>query len=673
MLLVLVPAAAVVAVYLSGVRTESPPVLIAGNALVPGAAPALAGRGLLEVLAGLAVMAIGSLIALHDGSVWMYAPVAVVGGIWGSLYTAWSPVKWLEQIEPSKVTSPPRAESPSAGRRADPSATAAASSLASAVATPADDTDSEEVTGFKVAVSCTECGADVDVPVLCSMAECPYCGTRHLVEGQSEQLHLTLPERIRDADGLREAVLDHYRYAHYLKLYKRRVAPLESKITSATAEGQIVNNAELQLASEAAERTVSAQADAYRAKLASSLEITSSERFLAPYWHGMGTMYQAAFGRDPKSHNKQLEFAVGHLEAVTPAFEGPDLPAMGKLSYLRALAPAASQIGHSKVLPVAHDQSELVRAFGNLDRKQLVRGLNVIRLGSAFERETTALVWRPFWLVSVTAPGINDALLVDGCGGSVAGSAPTLSTADLEDMPETAASQHATLRFMPMQCPVCGHEFPFEPDALLHFCVNCHRLIGAEGHDKHVVEYSRAQAASEGRDIVPFWRFPLSLQTADGLTVTSLPHLTDGIDGRLDQIGEVAEEHQDEVLVPAFAVINAKLMAKTYVRMFVPLLGTSVPTTSERFPLDDSPPQPWNVTVSELQARTLLPLLLSHAFGTRDLARANVNQIEAWLFKARQTAPGTLTFLPVPKQMTEPFRRYVGRFKTGALERASGA
>ncbi len=671
LLLVLVPAGAVLAVYLAGVRTESPPAVIISNAIAPGAGPALAGRGLLEVIAGLAIMAIGALIAYHDGSVWMYAPVAVVGAVWGSLYTDWSPITLLENIEPSKVAPPSRVASPSsvATTTSGPPQTSAPSP--STATTPPDATEIEDEMGFKVAVRCTECGAEIDVPVLHTMAECPYCGTRHLVEGRGEQLHLTLPEKVKSAQDLREAVLDHYRYAYYLKLYKRRVAPLEGQITSATAEGQIVNSSELQLASEAAERTVSLQADAYRTKLAATLSISSAERFLAPYWHGMGTMFQAAFGRDPKSHHKQLEFAVGHLEAVTPAFTGVELPAMGKLSYLRALGPAAAQVGKSRVLPVVHDTSELARAFGNLDRKQLVRQIDVIRLGSAFERETTAIVWRPFWLVSVTARGINEALLVDGCGGSVAGSAPTLSTADLVDMPETAASAQATLHFLPMQCPVCGHEFPFEPDALLHFCVNCHRLIGTRGTDKHEVPYSWAKAPSEDRDLVPFWRFPLRLTTTDGQTLTSVPHLTDGIDGRLDQIGTAPEDAQDEVLVPAFAVINPKLMAQAWVRVFTPLLGRSVATTSERFPMDDTP-RPWNVTLSETEARSLLPLLLSQAFGTRDLIRANVNQVEAWLFKARQTVPGALTFVPLPKQLTEPFRRYVGRFTTRALKRASG-
>ena len=667
-LMVVIPAAGVLGAYFSGMRHESPPLLIIANTIAPGFAPALAGRGMLEVLAGVGIMMAGIFIAVHDGSLWIYAPIAVVGGFWGSFYTAWSPLKALERLEPAKVAQP---QPPVASPPRTSTERAATPPTCSNAPAGEEDGPDNEAAGFKVAVRCTECGADIEVPVLHTMVACPYCGSRHLVEGRDEQLHLALPEKIQNNEAIREAVLDHYRYAHYLKLYKRRVAPLERQVTSASAEGQIVNSAELQMASEAAERSVSLQADAYRKKLAQSLTVESCQRFLAPYWHGMGTMFQAAFGREPRSQHKQLEFAVGHLEAVAPAYEGVELPAMGKLSYLRALAPAAAQIGQSQVLPVAREEDSLDHAFGDLDRKQLVRDLNVIRLGSSFQQETTALVWRPFWLASVTAPGIDEVLLIDGCGGSVAGAAPAFATTALVDMPETAASSHATLRFLPMQCPVCGHEFSFEPDALLHFCGNCHRLIGVDDGTKHEVSYLRVKTSSEGRDLVPFWRFPLSLHTADGLTITNLPHLTDGIDGRFDQIGEAPHDAQDMVFVPAFTVINPKLMAQTFVRVFVPLLGKTVPTTSERFPLDETA-QPWNVTLSEIEARTLLPLLASHAFSQRDLVRANVNQIEAWLFKARQTEPGVLTYLPLPEQMTEPFRRYVGRFRTHALRRASG-
>jgi hypothetical protein len=92
--------------------------------------------------------------------------------------------------------------------------------------------------------------------------------------------------------------------------------------------------------------------------------------------------------------------------------------------------------------------------------------------------------------------------------------------------------------------------------------------------------------------------------------------------------------------------------------------------TEERFPLDEKP-TPWSVNLEEEEARRMLPLYLVNAFGRRDIARVNVNQVSAWLFEAQQEVEGKLAYVPVPKQITEPFRQYVGRYRTRAVRHAS--
>ena len=51
------------------------------------------------------------------------------------------------------------------------------------------------------------------------------------------------------------------------------------------------------------------KADHYRNQLAGKLSLGATSHFLAPYRHGMGTLYQAAFGRDPRDQEKRLRFA----------------------------------------------------------------------------------------------------------------------------------------------------------------------------------------------------------------------------------------------------------------------------------------------------------------------------------------------------------------------------
>jgi hypothetical protein len=218
-----------------------------------------------------------------------------------------------------------------------------------------------------------------------------------------------------------------------------------------------------------------------------------------------------------------------------------------------------------------------------------------------------------------------------------------------------------------MECPTCGHEYRFDTDAVLHFCVNCHRVCEVAAHRKREVEYLHGQPTSDGdSDLVPFWYFPLRIRTADGQLITDLRHYKDGIDGTLDQIGEDAPMERHAIAVPAIRCINPRLMKLAFRGLLQHTLRHPPNLTGGRFPLE-SKPRPWSVSLDEADARTLLPLYLADVLGRRDLARVNVNQASTWLFEATQEAPGRLAYLPVPRQITEPFRAYVGRYRSRAV------
>jgi hypothetical protein len=429
---------------------------------------------------------------------------------------------------------------------------------------------------------------------------------------------------------------------------------------------------ELDAASGMAEAAVSRKADTYRSSLAESLHVGQTQHFLAPYRHGMGTLYQAAFGRSNRDHEKLLRFAIGTLEAAVIATSSAELPPMGKLSYLRALLPAATCKADVRALPLEGDDGDLVGAFGDHDHRRLVRDMQVIRLGSRFTREVTAVVWRPWWIAEVRGPGIDETVLLDGASASVAGTAPSVNLDSLVDLPAEAREPGIGLRFVPMECPTCGHEFLFDPDAVLHFCFNCHRLCGVAAGRKGEVEYSYRPSPTDGEwDLLPFWQFELRLRTTDGEVLTDLLRLKDGIDGTLDQIPENAPVHQHALFVPAIRCINPRLMANAFNRLF--LFGIRQRPLSEtaRFPLEEKP-KPWTVSLAENEARDLAPLYLANVFSRRDITRVNVNQVKSWLFDGSLEASGRLTYVPVPRTVTEPFRRYVGRSTGDAIRDVTG-
>ena len=650
------PAAAAVAAAACRQRPAGAATAIALNAVAPGAGLAALHRPTLEVVLAVLFGQASLLVTGGASQAGFLLPIAAIGGLWASLYTPLSPLALAARDRLQRAAS---GGSSDLLDRPSAAATGAASPEAAA-----------EEAGFSVAVRCTECGASVDVPVLSHMARCSHCGSHHLVVGHDQTLHVTLPERVTDDGSLRAAILDHYRYRRYLELYRRTVAPLESGSTQATPSGLLVTRPEADAAVAAAEAAASRHADAYRASLSSSLVVRAQLRFLAPYRHGVGTLFEAAFGRAGRDMDKRLEFAVATVEASTLATRSAELPRMGRLSYLRTLLPAATSDPSVPALPLEVDDEGLRRAFGDLDRKQLTRDLAVIRLGVAFDPEVSAVIWRPWWIASAAGPGIDETLLIDGAAAAVVGEAPVVDPAALGALPAAARSPGAGLRFTPMECPTCGHEFPFDVDAVLHFCANCHRVCRVDGDRKVHVDYSFGEPA-RGRacDLVPCWVFPLRLRTGDGRLLTDLAHLTDGIDGRLDQIGEDAAAKQHLVAAPAFRCINSRLMGAAFEQVFHYLAEHPPRLVHDRFPLAERP-QPWSVNLDEGAARRLLPLYLAHAFSARDLARASADQVTSGLLAATQERPGRLAYLPIPRPVTEPFRRYVGRYQAQALRQA---
>lgn len=663
---ILAPAAAAAAAALALRRRKAAdPLVILLNALMPGAGVAAAGRPLVEVAAGVTLSAASLLTVGGSRDIAYWFPIMVVGGVWGLLYTRFNPLTRDRRPSTSAPSSP-------VGGPARPSpASARAPQVARPSGEPQRPGEAEEETGYAVSLRCTECGAGLDIPVLQHMARCPFCGSDHLVVGHDACLALAIPERVQSSADLKGVILDHYRYRHYISLYQRHVAPLERRAAEPSPQAALSAGPDVNPAAVAMERVVSVKADAYRARLEPKLRLEDPFHFLAPYRHGMGTLYQAAFGRSNADQEKSLRFAVATVEAATLATTAAQLPPMGRLSYLRSLRPVAEYPEHARCLPLEGDDRDLERAFGDLDRKRLVRDLTVIRLRSTLTRDVEAVVWRPWWVVGVRGPGLTETLLVDSAGGSVVGPAPPVDRSRLEPLPDGARAAGTGLRFMPMECPTCGFEFTFDVNALLHFCANCHRVFRVDGGRKVEVEYDHApEVASDSSDVVPFWRFDLRLRTGDGSVVTDISHLKDGIDGTLDQVGEDASFRQHRLFVPAFRCVNSRLMVQAFTRLLAHSLSRTLPLVSGRFPLEEKP-QPWPVGLDEDEARDFAPLYLALAFDRRDLARANVHQVTSWLLDSRLETRGRLAYLRIPRPLTETYRAYVGRFRARALADAT--
>ncbi len=665
--LIIPPAVAALVWFLVRGKRVDPSVIVVLNGLMPGSGLAAVDRPILEVALGVLLGQIG-LLAARGPDIGQLAPFGVIGAGWALLYTPWNPLTSQGTPKSSGDTDNTEPNLPSTPENLWPRNTVGGMAN---LGHQAESDDPAE--GYSVAVRCTECGAEVPVPVLHRAAQCSFCGSHHLVVGHDDLLQVTIPPKITGPESLREAVLDHLRYRHYLKLYERFVAPLERQATEAGPTGGMTVRADVEAASAAAESAISAKADIYRRNVGKTLEIRNSRPFLAPYYHSMGTLFQAAFGRDPRTQDKKLLFTMASLEGALAAQDLAALPPMGKMSYLKTLVSAAQLDTDVQVLAPNKGADTLKDAYGELDRKQLDRSIQTIKLGSSFAEEVRAVVWRPWWVADFHAAGNDESILIDGASGSVAGPAPFINSELFQELPAAARATGGSLRFQPMECPTCGDEFRYETDAVLHFCSNCHRLFDAHGDGKTEIDYDHGRPIpEEDADLVPFWRFPLQLMTGNGSIITDLMHLKDGIDGRMDQIGDEADQGQDFLWVPAIRCINTRLMTSAFNRLFIHVARNPPRLIRGRYPLD-STPLPWPICLDEHQVRNFAPLYLANAFDNRDIARVNVHDVGPWLFDAKLLSTGRLTYLPIPRSVTETFRAYVGRYKSGALAAAQGS
>jgi ribosomal protein S14 len=523
--------------------------------------------------------------------------------------------------------------------------------------------------GFSLELRCPTCGAALAVPVYHRMSRCEFCGSVHAVAGRSDALVVVIPDAVTDQAAVKAAVLNHFRHRRYLALYDQRVRPLipdpgfapdqrgeEFGMLAAERTPALVN---------AVEAEVARSADTYAAGIAPRLAVRAWRRFLAPYWHRFGTLYQAAFGRDAGG-TKRMEFTVATIEGSVAAFSAP-LPPMGKLSYLRALRPlVGAPEAAVPALAVEFDRGEIDRRAQELGRRSVELPIKPIAIHATLVPEVVALVYRPWHLATAELDGERFDLLVDGGAATVEGEAPAYDFAPrpLADL----AAEAPTLA--PSRCPECGADLPFVPDADTHLCRNCYRLVTMRGRRWATVPYLREEPRA-GHWQVPFWRFPMRLRTASGELVVDLPHLTDGIDGTYDQIGD-RPPVQQEFFVPAFRTRVSRAGVRLY-RLLWPLLrGRPRELSGERFTADQPPNRVVEITLPAPEARVFARVYLALAFTERDLARAVVKTVRERFLACQLEGEPELVYLNVSRELIGPFESLFGRARLAAIAGMEG-
>ncbi|MGV8042648.1 MAG: hypothetical protein AB2L07_22220 [Thermoanaerobaculaceae bacterium] len=653
---VLVPTAGWLAgVWLVGRRPGRPslPLMAGVGAFAPAGLQRWRDRSFLEQVAGWGLAFFGWTAALVGRDPEVLVATWLGGAAWGIVLGAMA-FGEAATTGGGVVESPPPSLPAPAPRFSPPPAAAASHD------------DSDEGLAFRLTMRCPTCGAELGVPVHHHMTRCEFCASEHLVLGQGDVIRAVIPDAVTTRAAAHSAVLKYLRRLHFQKLYERRVRPLQEqyRVDAQGREAALLVDLATPAVVAAMERQVEAEADAYAARIAPRLEITEWQRFLAPYWHRLGTLYQVAFGRDAAGA-KRLELAVVTLEASAAANPTP-LPEMGRLSYLRALRPlAGSPEADLTALPVTLGREVLERTAVEPGRRTSELGIVPIAVRGTLVPETLALVYRPWHIVAACLDGDTHHLLVDGGGADVAGVPQTL----LVEAEPLADAEGEPLHLTPSRCPECGHDLPFAVDTVAHLCRSCFRLLELSDSRWRVASYLREDPLP-GTWLAPFWCFPLRLRTATGELVTDLAHLTDGVDGSFDQIGD-RPQGAEWFFVPAFRTRVTKAGVRFYRRIW-PLLRQRRSLSRERFSPASPPGEMVAVTLPAGEARVFARVYLALAFGPRDLARAEVKRVRAAFLDAELEGEPTLAFLNLPAEVAEPVRNLFGRTRPQAVRALGG-
>lgn len=628
-------------------RVSTPPIPAAAavGMMSPSAIVAWFGRPFPEQLAATVVAVIAWSGPLLRGDWSVFVAFELIGATWGAILG----LNAAQEPATTTATSLPPTPPP----------------VAHPAPKPRDDSafDEAELT-FKIALRCPSCGAQLAVPACRRMAHCGFCDSDHVCVGGASRIVAVVPDAVADEAALLKTVVAHFRHVRYLELYDRRVRPLVQRAEAQTAQsGEIVlvANAGADALAAAMELEVAREADGYARKIAPRIRIDSWQRVLSPYWHRFGTVYQVAFGRNAEAE-KRMEFLIATVEGSISACAAV-LPAMGKLSYLKALRPlAGAPEANVPALPVAFPVESLDERVQNPAARTIGLGIRPIAARTTFIPEIIALIYRPWHVAEIDLDGTRSSLLVDGAAAAVAGPAPALPAAT--PLAPGTAENEVTLTVS--RCPECAGALAFAPDAVVHLCPTCFRAVSLAGRRWHILPYLHDSPAP-GRTMVPFWKFPMRIRTADGELITDLPHLTDGIDGTYDQIGDTPQREQ-ELFVPAFRTRVSKAGVRLYRTLWPVAHGAPRNLERERFRADSPPAHPVEVTLPADEAREFGRIYLALAFGPRDLARAEIKRVRARFLDAELEGDPTLTYLALPEELVGNVRHLLGRARPAALE-----
>jgi hypothetical protein len=472
---------------------------------------------------------------------------------------------------------------------------------------------------------CPKCGGPFTIDDETASYECDHCGSLLLLSAPERGEIYLADDQLRSGEAVLETVIRYRVQAQRAEIVGRR-----------GTEGEEAPP----------EFWVQMRLEAFEKKLRSLCRVVEAHRLHVPYWHLTGWIVQALLGRraDGPKIVRVRGFAVEHS---VPAYDTQraNLRDRGlRLSRSRVRPLTVREVReHGAFLPWSPVAETSYREIDRWRGQDLDAGFQTVTRYAAFLDRGRVLVYRPYWLARVVGE-TDQWVLADGGFGTLAGHPDAAESQALlalatPDPLRSGEPSYRRVHVVASRCPECGFEKALPAGQHVHVCSNCHRGLAPEPAGLRVVPYGhcvRGQERLDG-DFLPFWRYRFRIEMAE-----ARPAVFD----RLEDYGRAlfpagapsgfraAGEH---LWVPAVRLLGTEAGDETFRDLVEWVHAADLRTVDEKIPIGGRPVT-WGASLSEPEARELLPFVLMAMHGHASAARLNTMLVQRAVAKARLAA-----------------------------------
>ncbi len=439
-----------------------------------------------------------------------------------------------------------------------------------------------------IAVTCPQCGAEVDLAEEDTVFKCLYCGSILKPTGRNQVQSFFIAPR-ENARKVGEALLR-----------------------------------------------------ALKDKNVRGLEIAGYHLMYAPYWRVSGMFFQWIFGREhyKASFGTSAWESFKELKAkpwfrTFPAFDSSKwgLPSIGLRAQTVKIWPFNKQkMGKD---PLLVRQTVPFKEATNFVQRSIERirtrdGIEIEMVKSELVGERYSLLFFPLYCYTLKGNGRKSTLLVDALSHKVIKG--TIDVDELKDNPVGDKIPYRPLKFLPFTCPNCGWAFPFKPHAKIHVCRSCAQAWQERGGEYVSVPYkvARKDDSTLGWKYLPFWRLTAAIKSGETeyrtlkefFELFPLPRVMDE---------DALEKRDIYFYVPAFRIRDVRAVDK-----FAAQLTRTQPQFTETTPSTNEESELYDVWLSMREAKEMAHVLL-YSMTKRDhkITKDIVREAELHVANAR--------------------------------------